>query len=130
MKRALLALALACLWGSAPAYAQVSRPRATATPQIDPARKGLGVPRPSAAPTCANKDVFLYGDQQGCLYACTDGRSTILAGVTCVLPTVAATIIPTATPTLTATPTPTATVTATPTVTPTLTPTPTITATP
>lgn len=96
------------------AHAQVSRPHPSATPQVDPARKGMGVPRPSAAPTCGNLDEFFYGDLQGCIYACTDGRTTIVAGVTCVLPTAAATVATTATPTLTASATPTPTVTSTP----------------
>lgn len=97
------------------ASAQVSRPRPSATPQIDPAR-GMGVPQPSARPTCGNTNSFFYGDRNGCIYACSDGATTIVAGVTCVFPTSAATIAPTATPTVTATPT--------------LTPTPTVTATP
>lgn len=91
----------------------------------------MGVPQPSAQPTppaCGNAKVGIYGDPVGCLYACVDGAQRILAGVTCVFPTSAATLVPTATPTPTATAT--ATVTPVPTITASLTPTPTVTSTP
>jgi len=101
------------------ASAQVSRPHATATPQPDKTSGHSGLPRYAVGASCGNTDEYFFGDTVGCIYACTDGRIVIVAGVACVLPTVAATIATTPTPTVTVTPT----VTATPTLTPTPTPT-------
>lgn len=115
-------VALAYLWGASAALAQVSRPNPSATPKPDQTAGRLGVPRPSARPTCGDTDAFFFGDPQGCTYSCNDGRTTIVGGVTCVFPTAASTVALTPTPTVTVTPTATATAT--------VTPTPTVTATP
>lgn len=73
--------------------AQVSRPNPVPTAQADKPRI-LGIPQPSAMPTCGNAAVGLYADPEGCVYACTDGQRTILAGTTCVFPTPQATVTP------------------------------------
>lgn len=88
---------LCCDWctsGSREASAQVSRPAPTATPKSDTNLAVVGLPKPSAAPTCGNTDAKLYGDPTGCVYACSDGRISILNGVTCAFPTPQATVTP------------------------------------
>lgn len=113
--KSLLIAVLVVALAVAPVYAQVSRPNPSPTPQPDPAKIG-GVVKPSAQPSCAVKAVGVYGDPNGCLYACTDQRNTIIArglGNPCVFPTTGATATPTPTPTRTPTQTPTPTPTAT-----------------
>lgn len=114
MKRdkSLLIAILVVVLTAAPVFAQVFRPNPSPTPQPDPA-KILGVPQPAGTPVCGDGMVGTFGDAR-CLYACTDGRTTILAGTACTFPTVAATLpiataTPTPTPTRTPTPIPTAT---------------------
>jgi len=83
--------------GASTAEAQVSRPNPTVTPQLDTigvGGGGFGLPKPSAAPTCGNTDAKVYGDPTGCVYACSDGRVTILSGVTCAFPTPLPTVTP------------------------------------
>lgn len=122
MNRLRIAFLAFCVLMAQVAQAQVSRPNPSATPQPDP-NKGVGVPHAVGTPACSDQSLFFFGDSTGrCIYACTDGKTTIVAGVACSLPTVAATLpIATATPTPTQTPTPTATPTLTPTPTPTAT---------
>ena len=93
MVAGILLLLTGLFLASSPAEAQISRPNPTATAKADPARI-LGVPQPSAMPTCGNAAVGLYADPNGCVYACTDGQRTILAGTTCVFPTPQATVTP------------------------------------
>lgn len=126
MRRYLVPLVLSLALAS-PVAAQVSRPRATVTPQAD--KHIFGFPEmPSPVPTCAANSNGAFADGVGCIYACAGTARRLLAAssVTCSYPTGA----PTATPTTTATPTVTATATPTPTATATLTPTPTVTSTP
>lgn len=120
-----IVIALLALAGTA--NAQVSRPRATATPQVD--TKGYGFPEfATPAPACVAGSNFCFADTTGCIYCCAGAARRLVAASegSCAMPTGA----PTATPTVTATPTPTVTATATPTATETATPTPTVTATP
>lgn len=104
--------------------AQVSRPHPIATVAPEPLQM-LGVPRISVSPGSCSTDVGLFGDvDPGCLYLCSNGGLSVLAGTSCTtFSTATPTATATATPTVTATPTPTVTATPTETLTPTPTPT-------
>lgn len=94
--RRFVAAASLVLWLGGVAEAQISRPNPTATPQSDIAA-GLGLPRPTTAPSCALGEAKLFADQNGCSYLCSTGRVSILGvvtGITCLFPTPQ----PTATP--------------------------------
>lgn len=122
IRRLTIAMAVVLALCSA-AEAQVSRPRATRTPQRD--TKGFGMPElATPAPGCTPGSNYMFADTNGCIYACAGSSRVLVAAAAggCAMPTGALT----ATPTVTATPTPTATVTATRTATPT----PTLTVTP
>src|SRR5438445_554909 len=75
---AIAALCLSASVASAQTVIQLGpQKNPTPTPQPD-AKVILGVPEPSAAPTCGTHRAGFYGDPQGCLYDCADGKTALL----------------------------------------------------
>src|SRR5882672_5178971 len=116
MRTLVAAIAALCLSASV-AHADVvqfgPQKNPTPTPQPD-AKVILGLPEPSAAPTCGLNRAGFYGDRNGCVYVCAGGKTSVVSNSStgpCAFATNAnvPTATPTPIPTATATPTKTAT---------------------